>query len=100
MKEYQLLLKFNPEDGEDVEDVVYAIHQVISNRQLAILDIKACRDRMNVVFDYIETRKRFDKLREAINNKLSFDNEGFHLLKNTFESLDEVEKALKNKAFL
>ncbi len=101
MKEYQLLMKFDEDnDGEDVADGLYAIHQALSSKQMSILDVAACRDRINTVFDYVEVRKRFDKLREEINGGLSFDKNGFKLFKSTFETLDEVEKALKNKAFL
>lgn len=101
MKEYELLLKFDDDGGgEDVEDVVYAIHQVLSNNQIGILDIAACRAKMNTVFDYIELKQRFDKLREVAPQNLAFEKSGFRLFKSTFETLDEVEKALKNKAFL
>jgi hypothetical protein len=100
MKEYELLMKFDEHEGEDIADAVYAIHQVVSNRQGEILDVAVCRAKMSMIFDYIEVKKRFDKLRIEINDDLSFDKKGFKVVNTKFQTLDEVEKAIRNKAFL
>jgi hypothetical protein len=99
MKEYQLLYKFrySPNLMEAPFDV---ISQVLYGKSTHLLKLKECREHVNKIFDYLELKHRFDALEEAANQTLIFTNECFKLDLHEFETLDEVERALKNKAFL
>jgi hypothetical protein len=49
---------------------------------------------------YLILHKEYCDLLSLSDDKLSYDDDGFHLDGHTFETLKEVRKAIKNKAFL
>ena len=99
MNELKLLNKYlhNPAGFDGVFDTV---SQAIFSKNEHLLKLDECRAKINEIFDYFEVQRRFLSLAEKSNNKLSFTRNYFELDKHKFETLDEVEKAINNKAFL
>jgi hypothetical protein len=64
------------------------------------LDLDELRFQVDTIFEYLYVLKRFRKLRRLFKGELGFNSEGFLLNNHTFQTLDEVECAWKNKAFL
>lgn len=77
-----------------------SLERIASNGDVELVDIPACRVMLNEIFDYFVLRQRFIHLSDQAMGHLSFAIDGFKLYETTFQTLDEVEKALKNKAFL
>ena len=99
MKEYELLTKYHYPEGA-IEGPFDVMSQALYTKSTNLLNLDECRARTNEIFDYLELKKRYDSLVEESKGKLQFTKEYFDLLKHQFQTLDEVEKALKNKAFL
>lgn len=97
MKEYELLSEYTHESVEGNFDTLFT---VTSHKTYELLDLEFCRKRVNELFDFMIAKKRFDKLHEESKRKLKYGMNGFDLEGHMFETLDEVEHALRNKAFL
>ena len=65
----------------------------------AFVDLDAIQQICDNIFHILKLRKRYLKLQEE-NSDIGVSSEGFHILGHTFQTLDELEHALKNKAFL
>jgi hypothetical protein len=63
-------------------------------------DLVFLKKEVNLIFEYLIVRKRLCQLNSLFNDKLSYDETGFLIEDKRFASLDEVEKAWNNKAFL
>jgi hypothetical protein len=64
------------------------------------LDIDTVRSACNEVLDFLAIRKRMWKLNNQYDCKIDCDEHGFLVDGHSFETLDEVERALKMKAFM
>jgi hypothetical protein len=78
----------------------YALYTNISNDIWYYMDISYFREALDQDFDYLILRKRYEFLLTQFPKTLSYDENGFLLDGHRFETLDEVEKAINNKAFL
>jgi hypothetical protein len=78
----------------------YAIYTNISNDIWHCMDVSHLREVLDQDFDYLVLRKRYEILLAHFPKTLSYDENGFLLDGHRFETLDEVEKAINNKAFL
>ena len=72
----------------------------IRNGSWQLVDLEVLRDTIDQDFQYLLIRKRYEGLVLWSNHALTYDDNGFHLDGHDFETLDEVEKAMENKAFL
>jgi hypothetical protein len=92
-KECELVHDF---DNDEISSVFYAINVAIEQNNWDLLDLELCKVKVNEAFRALDCKKRFDRLRPVVRcNKHAFT-----LDDHEFETLDEVERALKNKAFL
>ncbi len=67
----------------------------------SLIDLEKMQSLINESFRYLNLIKRYDALSRLSNGVLHFDEDGFHIEEeHTFQTLEEVEKALKHKAFL
>lgn len=96
MKEYQILNKY---DGQ-ASSIVYHFYQALSQQELSMLDMEAVEVKMAAVISYTKIRRKFEVLKDKCFGELSYDKNGFKFDGHTFDSLDEIEKAIANKAFL
>ena len=76
------------------------LNAAVSNNTTDLLDMDSCRDLVNDVFDFFSLKRRFNQLSMKLNGKLTFENDRFKIESHEFQTLDEVEKAVQNKAFL
>jgi hypothetical protein len=63
-------------------------------------DLERLKNNFNEDIKYLMLQKEYEELLPYADDKLSYDENGFHLDGHTFETLQEVRKALNNKAFL
>lgn len=75
------------------------MNSALNGGSIELLDIERCRRMANDVMDYLAAKQRFILLKKEM-KELSFTNGKFKLLEHEFDNLDDVEKAIKNKAFL
>lgn len=99
MKEYLLLKKYEYPD-KPIESPFDLVSQALYTKSVNLLNLSLCKTEIAEVFEYIDLKSRFELLQIHSENKImvtftAFQFEGFQ-----FETLDEIEKALKNKAFL
>jgi len=66
----------------------------------SLIDLEKMQALIDESFRYLHLYKKYDTLSSLSNGTLHFDEEGFHIEEHTFQTLEEVEKALKHKAFL
>ena len=99
MKEYELLSKYLYPDST-LESTFEVMSMAIYQKQIDMIQLDVCRAKINEVFDYLELRKRYDILFNQADAKLKIGVDCFELDSYKFQTLDEVEKAIKNKAFL
>ena len=100
-KEYIFLSQLN--DNKDyiaIKSCLSLLLKSIEDNSYVFLDLSAIREQIIVYVDWLILAERFSLLKSISNGELSFDKEGFHIKEYAFSSLDEVEKALNNKAFL
>lgn len=95
--EYACLVRYAPKEVSALFDTVSA---ALNDNMWELLDLDAAHTSVNETFKYLKILKRFRALSEKCESPLSFSKEGFHFHEHKFNSLDEVEKALNNKAFL
>jgi hypothetical protein len=77
-----------------------SLEKVSTNGDIEVLDVLTIRTTLNEICDYFLLRQRFLKLNDQSKGHLTLVDDGFKLYDATFTSLDEVERALVNKAFL
>lgn len=99
MKEYELYYKY--EYGINrVEGSLDVLSQAIYTGALGLLDLEKCRSSINELIDFLKIKIRFNSLNDQLNNTLICHKNKFEFGGHKFETLDEVEKAIKNKVFL
>jgi len=100
-KEYRIIKYYNeyvnPNDG--IQAIFELLKYSIENKIYSFLDLKSIKRTINADLKYLELYQRFSLLRTLSKQELTYDDNGFQLHGHTYESLDEVEKALDNKAF-
>lgn len=99
MNELQILNKYIY-SMSPIEGIFDTVSQAIYTKNQKFLKIDECRANINEIFDYLEIHNRFLSLVEKSNGKFSLTRINFELDKHKFQTLDEVEKAIENKAFL
>lgn len=100
-KEYGLLAHYDNYSVKNRMANVYAfISSALEARQENLLDLKEIQLDVEQHFKYLFLIKRFNKIRTIAPVSIQYDYDGFHIVDSTFETLDEVEKAMINKAFL
>ena len=100
-EEYKVLYHYAQNRSlSKIGSAFYAIYTNISNDILYCMDIQHLREVIDQDFDYLVLRTRYELLLAHFPKTLSYDANGFLLDGHRFETLDEVEKAIDNKAFL
>ena len=98
--EYQLMRRIGINDHVKYKESFRAMGQAISNGDWEYLNVDVLQSRINEAFVYVRANIRFQELVKSTNGELSMSINGFYLGQHKFETLDEVERAWKNKAFL
>lgn len=80
--------------------IFYLMFNALDDFNIDLINTEDMQRRCDEVFKYIFLLKRFNNLVKLSNNSVYSSLEGFNLEGHVFETLDEVQKALENKAFL
>ncbi len=100
-KEYEALVLYDDYNGKSIlKASIELLSHALSYNSLTMVDLPLVKDSVNRLFEFLAIRQRYERLKISSRASLSFDKDGFHLDGHTFSSMDEVEKALKLKAFL
>jgi len=100
-KEYGLLTHYDNYKSKNSTIALYSfVGNALENNQWALLDLESVQDLINEHFKYLHLKKRFTELLIQSKNTLHYTHEGFHINEFTFETLDEVSRALEQKMFL
>ena len=100
-KEYSVLSMGGSYATKNKMTGVYAfVSSAIEADQMDLLDLKTIQTSVEDHFKYLFLRKRFNLIKAVSPVGIDYDHDGFHVKDSTFETLDEVEKAIANKAFL
>lgn len=99
MKEYEILKKYEY-PVKPIEAPFDVVSQAIYNKSMSLINIELCKNEIAEVFDYYKIKLKYDFLAEKADEKLYYTNNEFVFEDFKFQTLDEVEKAIKNKAFL
>lgn len=106
MKEYKLLFKYENADSsyttrKEHTKCLGILNDVISDgKGCEFLDFSMIKDKVEEILSFVKLYQRYLALSKDSNGSLSYNNDGFNLDGHSFETLDEVDRALKNKAFL
>ena len=95
--EYGMLCSFPSE--RSTAKMFSLMSTALADSTWELLEIDTAAEVFSGVFKYLSISKRYRDL-QSQSQELSYSADGFHLGEHIFETLDEVEKALKNKAFL
>jgi len=99
-KEYKMFLHYDKVIKGGIISPFQLMVDALRGQSWPLVDLKATRDAIAQDFRYLLLYKRYESLRLYSKNTLSYDENGFHLDGHVFETLDEVEKALRLKSFL
>lgn len=100
-KEYNILSVGGSYSTKNKMTGVYAfVSSALEADQVDLLDLNTIQTSVNDHFKFLFLRKRFNTIRASSPVSIDYDHDGFHVKDSTFETLDEVEKAISNKAFL
>lgn len=105
MKEYELLQKYNNHEeklyanGDHVRCFELLKDLLSHGKGYEFLNLPVLRKKTEEILQFLDLQQKYILLHEKYNN-ISLDNQGFNLDGHRFDTLDELEKALKNKAFL
>ena len=100
MKEYEVVFSMCESYGNRYAKTLETIASAINNKHYDMFNLETVKLKMDEVFEAIMLKRRFDELNSKANGKLVCNKTDFELDTHKFETLDEVERALKNKAFL
>lgn len=100
MKEYEVVREMSEGYSNRYSKILEAIIAAINNKHYEILNFQAAKSRVEEAMNAVELKMRFDELNNKALGKLTASKTEFELDGHKFETLDDVEKALKNKAFL
>ena len=99
MKEYLILKRYEYPD-KPIESPFDLVSQALYTKSVNLLNLNLCKVEIAEVFDYIDLRSKLEYLQIISENKILVTFTGFEFEGFKFETLNEIEKALKNKAFL
>jgi len=91
--------QFSYHNGKSAKQF-FLVSQALENQTILFLNLEEVKKQFDEIYRYIILLQRFEELKKHCFS-LESDYDGFYfdsVLK--FDSLDEVERALKNKAFL
>lgn len=97
LPEYKVVSQFNR--NKNVK-LLAAIAVSISNESWELMDLDGVEHVFKETMYALKLVKRYRSLSALSKGLLTYSDEGFHVAENTFNTLDEIEKAIKNKAFL
>ena len=100
MKDYELVLIMGEGYSNRFSKVLEAVVVAINNKHCDMLNLTIVKSRVEEAMIALEVKIRFDLLASKSNGKLTCTTSCFELDGHKFETLDQVEKALDNKAFL
>lgn len=100
-KEYIMLAYYDSHNGNtEIANLFSLMSNSLENRQWSFINVNEAQLVINRYFEFLSLKKRYIELCHLSKNELGFDNSGFHINEFTFETLDEVQKALNNKSFI
>jgi hypothetical protein len=100
VKEYEFASMMSEGYSNRFSKVFEAVCSAMNNKHCDMLNFIAVKSRVEEAMQALEVKIRFDALVVKAKGKLTCSNSSFELDSHKFETLDEVEKALDNKAFL
>lgn len=100
MKEYEVVSIMCEGYGNRYSKMLDVVVSTINNKHYDMLKLDVVKSKMDEVYYALELKVRYDTIYETSNGKLTCDKSGFDFDGHKFETLDEVEKAIKNKVFL
>lgn len=98
MTDLEILNKFAYKG--QIEGIFDLVSQAIYTRNWSAINLEKCHSEIDEVFQWIPIKIRYDELFERSGKELSFAAGGFSIYGHLFQTLDEVEKAINNKAFI
>lgn len=100
-KEYGLLSYYNSYNNRNkISGLFNFLTSSLESGQWTFLNLDEVQSSVNQHFKYLTIKKRYTELAAESQGILYCTNEGFHINEHTFETLDEVKRALANKMFL
>lgn len=102
-KEAKLLLEFDAPNYSDTEKLGVELEILSDIFRLKggydLINLNLIKEKIDEGFEYLYVKQRFIRLNKLIENKIHITDK-FYIDGHGFETLDEVEVAIKNKAFL
>jgi hypothetical protein len=77
----------------------HLVHVAIDDDTVNYCHLEDLQARCNEIFRFLLLRRRFDKLSSLVDT-LECSRNGFRIYGHEFETLDQVEKSIQNKAFM
>ncbi len=99
-EEFKLLRLIDLQQVGNVMQPFKLIVHAYENGSWTMLNLNDMEHYLARSMSFLKLKARYMNLYYASNMKLSYDEVGFHINEHTFSSLDEVDKALDNVAFL
>jgi hypothetical protein len=99
-KEYVLMSHYDEISNKKMSHLFDMLSSAVASAQLNFLNLEEMQLEVNQLFKFFFLKRRYDKLLLESQNGLHFNYNGWHLHDARFETLDEVERALAQKAFL
>ena len=100
-KEYKIFIYYDSHVGGNKLVAAFELmSHAITTGSWQFVNLESVRDSIEQDFKYLLSRRHYLGLKIASKDKLTYDDNGFHLDGHDFETLDEVHDALCNKAFL
>lgn len=96
-KEYELVSDY---DKTELSGLFYTIQTAIEQGAHDLLDLESTKIKVDEALRAIACKKRFEYLNEISNTAIKYSRDCFLLDNHKFETLDEVERAWKLKAFI
>lgn len=100
-KEYGLLSYYDSYSNKNkISNLMNFLNHSLETGQWIFLNLDEVQSNMNQQFKYLALKKRYLTLATESQGILHYSSGGFHIEDHTFETLDEVKRALANKMFL
>jgi hypothetical protein len=97
LSEYMTILRFD-------EDEMSSKFNLLTGAMIAnsweLLDLDILESEFDKCIAYFRLCKRFRAMDKLLDGELSITDDGFEIDEHLFQTLDEVQKAVDNKAFL
>lgn len=100
-KEYGLLSYYDSYSNKNkISSFLNFLNHALETGQWTFLNLDEAQLNMNQQFKFLALKKRYLALITESQGILHCSSKGFHIEDHTFETLDEVKRALANKMFL